>query len=259
MKYTIYKLTLNAKVYIGYTSKGVNFRLKRHINLAYSGKDTYFYRAIRKYGAEKIIAQTLCNDISNRSEAVTEEKRQIKLHNSNDSKYGYNMTIGGDGGDSFSGLPENKKVEIRKIKSKQSTGNNNGRWSGYSDDELINYATNFFIKNKTLGRREWAIFCKENGLPQTFSKNRFNGKYSIFIQRVKEELAIRGIEFDDAQFNNKTKTYSNESREKISKSITGRKWYNDGVSDYQRLPTDPMIITKNLSLGRINANNKKTN
>ena len=54
-KYEIYKITnkVNNKMYIGYTNNGVENRLHKHYTNSTCGIDTYFYKAIRKYGTTK--------------------------------------------------------------------------------------------------------------------------------------------------------------------------------------------------------------
>lgn len=257
MNCKVYKLTISNKVYVGYTSKTTIERLQQHIKNAQEGKDTYLCRAIRRYGADTIEMVTLLENLTKR-EAVQEEMRLIAEHKSNVASHGYNMTLGGDGGDTFSGLSEKRKQEVRKTQSARSTKSGNGRWSGYSDERIIQEGMTFFIDNQSLGRIEWRKYCKKTGLPQSFSKNRFNGSHQVFVSKVKELLKQSNVPFDDCQFSNLHNTYSQESRNKISKTLSAkkRKWYNDGVKSYILPKNHQDIHNKKLKEGRINAANK---
>ena len=60
----IYKITniQNNKVYIGQSIRPVNQRFRRHINDAINNKlDTYFARAIRKYGKDNFYIKIISN------------------------------------------------------------------------------------------------------------------------------------------------------------------------------------------------------
>lgn len=90
----IYKITnkLNGKVYIGQTINTVDQRWKRHVYDSKT-KDTHFARAIRKYGAENFIVETI-DTAESTKELNEKEIYWIKYYNSN--KEGYNSTDGGD-------------------------------------------------------------------------------------------------------------------------------------------------------------------
>jgi group I intron endonuclease len=94
MGYTVYRLTSpSGKVYIGITSKPV----KRRWNNGWGYKRCpAMNNAIRKYGWENIKKEVLLEGTTE-NEAKELETLLIKLHRSNESKYGYNLTEGGDG------------------------------------------------------------------------------------------------------------------------------------------------------------------
>lgn len=94
----IYKITnlINSKVYIGKTSKSIGFRYNTHVKNARKKINRYLYDAMNKHGYEnfnieqiEIIQDELAND---------REIYWISFYKSNDKEFGYNMTIGGDGG-----------------------------------------------------------------------------------------------------------------------------------------------------------------
>ena len=97
---TIYKITntKTGKIYIGKTTKSLNDRLQGHINSADKGNNFKLSRAIRKYGKENFIIEPI--DVADtRNELNEKEIYYIKKYNSLED--GYNMTIGGEGGNTY--------------------------------------------------------------------------------------------------------------------------------------------------------------
>ncbi len=98
----IYRITnpTNGKTYIGKTASSAEYRWKIHVRTARSNgsrvSQQAIHRAIRKYGAESFVVETLYH-------AKTEEELSkmetffIILHQSHRSENGYNLTLGGDG------------------------------------------------------------------------------------------------------------------------------------------------------------------
>lgn len=93
-KYVVYKHTFpNEKVYIGITKQSVN---KRWLNGFGYITQRLMWSAIQKYGWENIKHEILFDNLTN-EEAQEYEKETIKKYRSNKSKYGYNLTTGGNG------------------------------------------------------------------------------------------------------------------------------------------------------------------
>lgn len=92
----VYKVTnkINGKIYIGITIKTLEHRKRIHIRDSKT-KDTYFYRALRKYGEDNFEWEII--DTAETKEELEElEKYYIKLYDSFDNKEkGYNTTSGG--------------------------------------------------------------------------------------------------------------------------------------------------------------------
>ena len=90
----IYKITniQNNKVYIGQSIRPVNQRFRRHINDAINNKlDTYFARAIRKYGKDNFYIKII-DKADNQKELNLKEIYWIKYYKATNEKYGYNET-----------------------------------------------------------------------------------------------------------------------------------------------------------------------
>lgn len=93
-RYIVYKHTSpSGKSYIGLTSRLLEER-SGHQGIQYK-KQAYFYNAITKYGWDNFSHEILQSDLS-REEATKLEQFYIDLYHSNDPRYGYNLTNGGE-------------------------------------------------------------------------------------------------------------------------------------------------------------------
>lgn len=92
----VYKATnkINNKVYIGITTKTLEHRKRIHIRDSKT-KNTYFYRALRKYG-ENNFEWEIIDSAETMEELEELERYYINLYDSfNNKKKGYNSTSGG--------------------------------------------------------------------------------------------------------------------------------------------------------------------
>lgn len=111
----IYKATnlINGKVYIGQTTKSLEERKAYHKRDA-KRINTYFYRAINKYGWENFKWEILEDDISTREDLDDREKYYISLYDSFDNKEkGYNTQSGGC---HFEVTEEEKRSRSERVK-----------------------------------------------------------------------------------------------------------------------------------------------
>lgn len=94
--YTVYlHITPSNKRYVGITSMPVEKRFGKNGTGYATSK--YFYRAIQKYGWDNIQHIILHTGLT-REQASEKEKELIALYQSNKREFGYNCTLGGDGG-----------------------------------------------------------------------------------------------------------------------------------------------------------------
>ncbi len=100
---TIYKHTntSNGKCYVGKTKKDVMKRWEEHVVAALRGSELLFHRAIRKYSPDSWTHETL-EVVKTTADANLCESKWINQLRSNDRNCGYNMTSGGDGGQTSS-------------------------------------------------------------------------------------------------------------------------------------------------------------
>lgn len=93
---------LNGKYYIGKSKIGKNNRLNHHKIIAkggrskYGNKFQYIHYALVKYGFDNFFFDIFENYESEK-DAFETEKYLIELYKTNNKKYGYNLTAGGEG------------------------------------------------------------------------------------------------------------------------------------------------------------------
>lgn len=92
-KYIVYEhVSIDGKRYFGITSQKPNTRWRQGNGYI---KNKHFYRSILKHGWENFEHNIILSDVD---ENIAKEKEQelIKLYNTTNPKYGYNITKGGD-------------------------------------------------------------------------------------------------------------------------------------------------------------------
>lgn len=110
----IYKVTnsITDKCYIGKTTCTLEARKSKHLKNVRLGGNTKFYNAIRKYGIDKFVWEVI--DSADNEESLNKLEMQYILEYDS-FKSGYNMTLGGDGGDTISyKSPEEKRKQGAK-------------------------------------------------------------------------------------------------------------------------------------------------
>lgn len=90
----IYKITnkINGKIYIGQTIRSLNKRIYEHLA---RGRNTYFDRALHKYGIQNFNIEVI-DYAENKDELNKKESYYIKFFNCK-FPFGYNLTDGGEG------------------------------------------------------------------------------------------------------------------------------------------------------------------
>lgn len=98
----IYKITnqINQKIYIGKTAFSIQKRFQQHKKKAFSDEyNRHLYNAIKKYSIQNFTIEKIqeCDN----SILDQREKYWISFFNSTNPKKGYNMTLGGQGGNTW--------------------------------------------------------------------------------------------------------------------------------------------------------------
>jgi len=222
-EYKVYKIEniMNSKVYIGYTSLSINERLHKHYTNALYGKKSKLYESIRKNGISNFkLSQLFSSD--SKEEALKMEIFFIEKYDS--FKNGYNMTLGGDGGDCTMYMNHDQLKEYRKKLSSCNVGYNNNTFSGYTDDEIVDFGVKCYLDNNNWVQSHWLEnYCSKFNIPKSYSKFRFNGKgwqgLKILILNKLNEM---GYDIKDLKYK-KTDDHKN----KLSSLYKGKKWYHN--------------------------------
>ena len=157
----IYKYTnmITTDAYIGKTISTINERFKGHLSAIDNGSDAHFHRALRKYGIENFNSEVLEDEIK---EENINEREIYWIQYYDTFNNGYNMTQGGDGGNTrINFTDEEKKNYYKKI----SVGNKGRRRSedmkqNYSKSKLKTPVRNIGKKN---GRTKKFIIKRPDG------------------------------------------------------------------------------------------------
>jgi len=129
----IYKATnkINGKVYIGQTEKDLEWRKNKHKQDS-KRMDTYFYRAIKKYGWDNFEWEVIDDTAQNRKELNELEKYYIAQYQSFvDKTKGYNSTSGGEYG--YKITEEQKQQRSERVRGDKNPFSNKQRvfsWKG---------------------------------------------------------------------------------------------------------------------------------
>lgn len=225
-KYIIYCHTLNGKKYIGYTGKTMEERLQDHIGEALEGSDRHFHRAINKYGSENIVSEILA-EVYNKDEAKKLE--EIFVEKLDTFKNGYNMTRGGDGGNTLEKYTEEKMKEHRKLKSYNAVGMNNGNAKpNITKEMIVDAVVQFCIENNKQGdyllRKEIESVLKEQlGVSQMILKNRIDRGLKQLIEEVNGKLSVP-VKYDPYY-------RGEEHKNRLSSATSSQRWATNGIDN----------------------------
>lgn len=179
----IYKITniVNNKIYIGKVyNKTIYDRFKRHLNGA-KKSHTLLAKAICKYGKENFIIEQI-DKANNLDELNEKEKYWIKYYNSTNKNIGYNLTSGGDGGNTYLNKTTEEMDKIKEKLRKANFGRKNGMAKPI---KALNVKTNEIIHFNTLNEaliyfnvKQKGIFtCRCNGESKYYWNNTWNFAY----------------------------------------------------------------------------------
>lgn len=134
----IYKWTnlINNKVYVGKTINEKR-RYREHLHYKKREENLPIHKALKKYGYDnfkyEVVFETRSNNKDNINTILNAlEKHYIRKFNSNNKKYGYNLTKGGEGT-----LGYKLTDEERKIRSERMKGENNPMFGGNFSEEHL--------------------------------------------------------------------------------------------------------------------------
>lgn len=235
-KYIVYCHTLNGKKYIGYTQKTISERLEEHIKEALTGSDRHFCRAICKYGAENIKSEQLF-ETTTKKDAKSKERYFIKKFNT--VADGYNMTAGGDGGNTKKRYTKDQLKKWGINRSKLSSGMNNGNARPDITKENIVQVLCEYIKEENkvgqfVSRKELEnILTNRLSISNMTLRNRGIRNYTELVQLINNELG------PDKTINYDPYYRSTEHKKHLSEQSAKWIWVTDGANN-QRIKLDNM-------------------
>lgn len=228
LKYIVYCHTLNNKKYIGYTKKTMLERLAEHIEDALTGSDRHFHRAIRKYGAENIISEQLCK-VKTKEQAKFKEC--VYVNQFDTFKNGYNMTRGGDGGNTKEKYSKEQLHDWGRNRSKLSSGMNNGNAKpDITKENIIKVLCNYIKQTNKFGqyisRKEIETVLKDQlSISSMTMRNRGIRNFTELVQLINNELNSNNpINYDPYHRSVDHKKY-------LSAQSTKWAWITDGKNN----------------------------
>lgn len=218
--YFVYKHTTPSnKSYIGITRQNPERRWQS--GNGYSTQQ-YFYRAIQKYGWDNISHSVLEEELTH-DEACVKEKYYIQKFHTNDRKYGYNITSGGDSGRDmvnpviqyYFGEIVNRFESLRKA----------SNLLGICETTIRNYATNRTIRSGYSFEILEAIYTYDvdDCFFTTRNKNHFNIK-----EKLLKNISEKTIERNKSRYNSQNwDRISNSTTKRIFWCDSSKKWYGN--------------------------------
>jgi group I intron endonuclease len=208
MGYTIYciKNKINGKIYIGYTSKNMDKRFNTHIKNAKKKINRRLYDSMNYHGYDKFEITKL-EECDNHNKAKDLESKYIYVFDSNNPDKGYNMTLGGDGGNTLVSWSDDDKKLLYKNQQKKREETFIERYG------VTHHAKLDWIKEKISNSNKGKILSKDH-----------KEKISIVIKdKIKSGEIVPGTANLRPHKKGEFK-HSNSSKEKISKARLGKKY-----------------------------------
>jgi hypothetical protein len=248
-EYKIYKIEniMNNKVYIGYTSLSINKRLHKHYTNSLYGKKSKLYDSIRKNGISNFKISEMFSTTS-KEEVLDMEIKLIEKYDS--FRNGYNMTLGGDGGDCTLYMDDDQIKNYKKKLSACNSGFNNNRFSGYTDDEIIDFGVECYLDNKNWIQSHWIKnYCCKYNIPKNYSKFRFNGEGWVGLKkRILDKLISMGYNIENLKYK-----VTDEHKKNLSNLYKGKKWYhNDKLRKNKQLSEEQINEDWKLGIKKYN-------
>tara|TARA_R110000772_G_scaffold81439_2_gene173215 strand:+ start:9967 stop:10707 length:741 start_codon:yes stop_codon:yes gene_type:complete len=241
----IYKATFpNGKIYIGKTKNFIDRVEKHRYSIRYDGK-TKMIRAIKKYGFYNIIWEIIYAFIDG-DNINNKEKEFIQYYNS--IKCGYNITEGGDGGDTISNNKNRLNIIKKTMKSKGYDINKYVVISNEMSDDIIeDYNVNKLSlrelsKKYNITRNRLNRFLSSNDIKidsqrcvQTNSKTLTNIEKNNIIEMFGNKQSIKNISKELKLSKLIVSRFLHDKNLRISKRFKDGKRYDGTQPKYKQL------------------------
>lgn len=157
--------------------------MRSHLSKAFSyteGSDLYLYRAVRKYGWDSFTKEILVDNLT-REQGNIKEQYYIKKYKSNNPKFGYNLTVGGDSAITHSKLTVKQAHEIIELLKN-------------TDMTMVDIALKYGVSRTTISNINSGIKWREN-IDYPIRHYGFSNDFlNILIKElIENELSIHNI------------------------------------------------------------------
>lgn len=175
----------NNKRYIGITCQDIKDRWKN--GTGYGSDQPLIYNAIKKYGWENVKHIILFKDLTE-EQAKKEEKKLIEQYNTFDDRYGYNMTLGGDGFLKYATEEEKEEVYQKRVEkareyyqeNKEKCKVRQKRYINNNHEKINQSKREYYRKNKEKIIQYHKKYYQEN-------KDIINQKNKQYVEKNKEK------------------------------------------------------------------------
>jgi group I intron endonuclease len=205
----IYKITnqVNGKVYIGQTNlPSVQDRFNAHIKKANRHVNRYLYDAMNHYGIDNFSIEEL--EHCDKDDLDDREIYWISYYQSNNKEFGYNMTSGGGGGDTWTNNP-NKELTIAKLRA-ANTGKKRSKEFSQHMSEVRKGKYFIQIDNEQLLR------SIQDGKTLDELCEIYHISYRTLLNRCRAAFGSKIREFRNDNFNRQPAHYTEESYKRLS-------------------------------------------
>ena len=238
-KIYMHKNKINGKVYIGQTCTSLEERFGKN-GIRYKGS-TYFYNAIQKYGWDNFEHIILEDNINDPYTANDKEIYYIRLYNSTDNHYGYNIQNGGNEQTKLS-IPVYQYSLDGKYLSCYNSMSEASRKNNISNGKISDCCNN---KRKSAGGYQWSLnkydnlgnySCDSSSKPiyQYSLSGCYIKKYEHLIDAVKEMNLNHGGHISSCCNGNRDTAYGFMwSYEKHDKILPAKNIHNIGTEVIQ--------------------------
>ena len=236
-KYIIYKYTSpSGKIYIGQTSQTLEQRMriggKGYLRKNKNGEyvQPAIAKAILKYGFENFQKEILFENLT-KEEANQKEMELISFYHSNDKKYGYNCTKGGEGVTHS----EEYKLELSE-KMKSLWGDTNSVFRKMAVNRHIPMKESSKAKSSLTHKKIWENKTLDEKLEYSSFKmnNHKINQYDLDGNLIKQWDNFKELELNGFERGSIWRVCSKKSNSKgiISKTYKGFQWrYSDDCED----------------------------
>lgn len=250
MFYIVYKTTnlVNKKFYIG--------KHNQHIDPyqfdGYYGSGSQIINAVKKYGKENFIRETLFV-FDNETDCLLKEEEAVASHLG--KPYCYNIRSGGIGGfEHINYIPKENRPNIKAFQRKVASGEikvgGTQNWTEESYKKVRQSGWGMLLKQNKFNPNQWAHLTDEERKRRSeiLSKKlsgKGNGSFGTkfyFNIVTKQKKRFRPDDIIPEGWVNSVEYF--ETRKKTH-------WYNNGIKNYLLKPNDSKINTLNLTRGRI--------